>query len=83
VVYRAQGCGTCDGTGFAGPIGVFETMPVDSTVGRLIICGADEAALANHVFRKWPNLAAAVRALVAQGFTTPEEGIEQLRPQRQ
>lgn len=83
VVYRASGCGTCEGSGFAGPLGVFETLPVDATVGRLIVCGADEAAIANHVFRKWPNLAAAVRTLVAQGLTTPEEEIELLRPQRQ
>ena len=83
VVYRAQGCGICESSGFAGPIGVFETLPVDATVGRLIVSGADPAAIANHVFRKWPNLAAAVRALVAQGLTTPEEGIELLRPQRQ
>lgn len=83
VVYRAQGCGTCDGTGFAGPIGVFETMPVDSNVGRLIVCGAEQAAIANHVFRTWPNLAAAVRALVIQGFATAEDAIGLLRPQRQ
>jgi general secretion pathway protein E len=82
VVYRAQGCDTCDGKGFAGPIGAFETLPVDSHVGRLIACGSDEAALANHVFRTWPNLAAAVRALVIQGFTTAEEAIELLRPWR-
>lgn len=83
VVYDAQGCGMCEGTGFAGPIGAFETMPVDATVGRLIVCGSDEAAIANHVFRKWPNLAAAARALVVQGFTAAEEAIELLRPQRQ
>lgn len=83
VVYRPQGCDTCDETGFAGPIGMFETLPVDATVGGLIVCGADEAAIANHVFRKWPNLAAAVRALVVRGFMTAEEGIEVLRPQRQ
>ena len=83
VVYRAQGCGICDGSGFAGPIGVFETLPVGATIGRLIVSGADQAAIANHVFRRWPNLAAAVRALVAQGLTTPEEGMELLRPQRQ
>ncbi len=83
VVYGPQGCGTCDGKGCAGRIGAFETLPVDSNVGRLIICGSDEAAIANHVFRTWPNLAAAVRALVIQGFTTAEEAIELLRPQRQ
>jgi len=82
VVYRARGCGTCDGKGFAGPIGVFETLPVDSHVGRLIVCGADEGAIANQVFRTWPNLAAAVRALVVQGFTTAEDAIELLRPRR-
>ena len=81
VVYRAQGCGTCGGTGFAGPIGAFEALPVDSNVGRLIVCGAEEAAIANHVFRTWPNLAAAVRSLVIHGFTTAEEAIELLRPQ--
>lgn len=83
VVYRAQGCGTCDGNGFAGPMGVFETLPVDANVGRLIVCGAEEAAIANHVFRTWPNLAAAACALAVQGFTTAEEAIELLRPQRQ
>lgn len=80
VVYRAPGCGTCDGSGFAGPVGAFETMPVDSNVGRLIVCGAEEAAIANHVFRTWPNLASAVRSLVVQGLTSAEEAIEILRP---
>lgn len=82
VVYRAPGCGTCDGEGFAGPIGVFETMPVDSNVGRLIVCGAEQAAIANHVFRTWPNLAAAVRALVVQGLAGAEDAIEMLKPRR-
>lgn len=80
VVYRARGCGTCEGKGFAGPIGIFETLPVASDVGRLIVCGAEEAAIANHVFRTWPNLAAAVRALVVQGMTSAEDAIEILRP---
>lgn len=83
VVYRARGCGACDGEGFTGPIGVFEAMAVDSHVGRLIVCGAEAAAIANHVFRTRPNLSAAVRFMVIQGFTTGEEAIELLRPQRQ
>lgn len=83
IVYRAPGCGRCDGKGFAGPIGVFEAMPVDSDVGRLIVCGAEPAAIANHVFRTWPNLAAAVRALLVQGLITADQAIELLRPQRQ
>ncbi|HYW15008.1 MAG TPA: ATPase, T2SS/T4P/T4SS family [Allosphingosinicella sp.] len=81
VVCRANGCGRCDGKGYAGPIGVFEALPVDSNVGRLIVCGAEQAAIANHVFRTWPNLAAAVRALVIQGHASAEEAIELIRPQ--
>jgi general secretion pathway protein E len=80
VVYEARGCGACRGEGFAGPIGAFETMPVDSNVGRMIVCGADEAAIANHVFRTSPNLSAAVRALVTQGLTSAEEAIGVIRP---
>jgi general secretion pathway protein E len=80
VVYEARGCGGCRGQGFAGPIGAFETMPVDSNVGRMIVCGADEAAIANQVFRTSPNLSAAVRALVTRGLTSAEEGIAVLRP---
>lgn len=81
-IQRPQGCANCEGTGFTGPIGVFETLPVDATVGRLIAGGSDQAAIANHVFRKWPNFAAAVRTLVAQGFAAPEDGIALLRPPR-
>jgi len=83
VAYRAQGCGCCEGSGFAGAIGAFETLPVDATVGRLIVSGSDQVAIANHVFRRWPNLSAAVRALVVQGFTTAGEGTALVRPQRQ
>lgn len=83
VAYRPRGCGTCDGTGLAGSIGAFETLPVDATVGRLIVCGADDSAIGNHVFRTWPNLASAIRALVVQGFTTAEEALALVRPQRQ
>lgn len=83
VVYRASGCDLCGGQGSAGPIGVFEALPVGPDVGRMIICGADPSAIANHVFRTWPNLAAAVRALVVKGLTTAEEGIALLKPQRQ
>jgi general secretion pathway protein E len=80
VVFGAQGCGACGDRGFAGRIAAFETIPVDSNIGRMIVCGADEAAIANHVFLTSPNLPTAVRALVTQGLTTPEEAIAVLRP---
>ena len=82
VVYRSPGCAACGRLGFAGAVGVFEALPVDPSVGRLIVCGADEAAIANHVFRTWPNLAAAARAVVIQGLATAEDAIQVLRSPR-
>ena len=35
-----EGCNHCRGTGFYGRTGVFEVMPVDSGVQRLIASGA-------------------------------------------
>jgi general secretion pathway protein E len=48
---------------------------VDDTVRRLINAGADESEMAAHVFRSAPSLAAAARALVAEGVTSVEEAV--------
>ncbi len=74
-IYRPRGCGQCGQSGFKGRLGVFEAVRVDSTVRQLINADADEAEIARHAFRAAPNLAAAARALVLAGKTTPEEAI--------
>jgi general secretion pathway protein E len=75
VVYRAQGCSSCKHTGYQGRIGVFEAVRVDETIRKIINAGGDEAILAQHAFRKSPNLASAARKLVRAGETTPEEAV--------
>jgi general secretion pathway protein E len=75
VVYAPGGCETCDGTGYAGRIGVFEAVFPDPSLRRLIAGGGDEAILARHAFLKAPNLGAAARALVRDGVTTAEEAV--------
>lgn len=75
IVYAADGCGTCDGTGYAGEIGVFEAIAVDSSLRRLLNDGGDESILARHAFVRAPNLGSAARALVREGVTTPEEAV--------
>lgn len=79
VVYRAPGCAECGGSGFAGPAAAFETLPVDSTVGRLIVCGAEKAAIAGHAFRSWPNLAATARTLAVTGQIDADEALRLIR----
>jgi general secretion pathway protein E len=75
IVYAPTGCERCDGTGFAGQIGVFEGVFADGALRRLINDGGDEAILARHAFVRAPNLGSAARALVREGATTPEEAV--------
>lgn len=75
IVYEPVGCPSCNGSGFKGRIGVFEAIRVDETIRDLIHDGGDEAAIARHAFRKAPDLAAAARAVVIEGLTTPEEAV--------
>ncbi|HYG46658.1 MAG TPA: ATPase, T2SS/T4P/T4SS family [Allosphingosinicella sp.] len=79
VVYQAPGCSECGGSGSAAPAAAFETLPVDATIGRLIVCGAEEAAIAGHAFRSWPNLAATARTLAMTGQIDAEEALRLLR----
>ena len=74
-VWEPKGCPACSNTGFKGRVGVFEAVRIDDTVRRLINEGADESAIANHVFARSPTLSQAARELVLAGVTTPEEAV--------
>jgi len=79
VVYEAGGCAACGGSGYAGPAAAFEALPVDATIGRLIVCGGEEAAIAGHAFRSWPNLAATARTLAVTGQITALEALRLIK----
>lgn len=79
VVYEARGCRSCAASGFAGHAAAFEAIPVDDHVGRLIVGGGEPAAIANHAFRTWPNLASSARALVSHGETTAGDAVQLIR----
>ncbi|MBJ6123197.1 Flp pilus assembly complex ATPase component TadA [Sphingomonas sp. BT553] len=74
-VYTAVGCDQCSHSGYKGRIGVYEAVRVDDTIRRLINEGGDEQAIADHAFRRVPDLANAARDLVRAGQTTPEEAV--------
>ncbi|WP_294334388.1 ATPase, T2SS/T4P/T4SS family [uncultured Sphingomonas sp.] len=75
IVYAPAGCSACGGSGFAGQIGVFESIRGDGTIRRLVNDGGDAAILARHAFISTPNLGSAARALARTGVTTPEEAV--------
>ncbi len=75
IVHEPGGCEACGGTGYKGRVGVFEAIRIDDTIRALINAGGDEVAIAAHGFARSPTLAAAARALVRDGVTSPEEAV--------
>lgn len=79
IVYEPGGCEACGGTGYRGRTGVYEAIRIDDTLRRLINEGGDEVAIARHAFARTANLTTAVRRLVIEGLTTPEEAVRVAR----
>ena len=79
VVHSARGCAECGQTGYQGRVGVFEALRVDDTIRQMIHDNADEAAIARHAFAATPTLAKAVRRMVKDGTTSPEEAARIMR----
>ena len=74
-VYVPRGCAACEGSGYRGRIGLYEALPVEGAVRRLIGMGGDEAVIASHAFRDCPNLSGAARAMVREGLIGAEEAV--------
>jgi len=74
-VYMPRGCGACEGSGYRGRIGLFEALPVEGTIRRLIGMDGDEAVIASHAFRDRPNLSGAARELVRHGLIGAEDAV--------
>lgn len=79
VVWSAKGCTECSQTGYQGRVGVFEALRVDDTIRQMIHDNADEAAIARYAFAASPTLAKAVRRMVKDGITSPEEAARIMR----
>ncbi|MEM8944403.1 MAG: ATPase, T2SS/T4P/T4SS family [Planctomycetota bacterium] len=47
-VYEARACEKCGKRGFRGRIGLFEMLPIDTNIERLIVEGANEVELVEH-----------------------------------
>ncbi|MBD3620408.1 MAG: type II secretion system ATPase GspE [Chromatiales bacterium] len=72
-LYRAVGCPECNHTGYSGRTGIYELVPVDSTLRRLIHDGAAEHALERHARDIAPSIRQDGLRRVLAGDTTLEE----------
>jgi general secretion pathway protein E len=84
-VWRPQGCGHCNQTGYVGRVGLYEVIRVDDRVRRLIAAEAGEEAINAVAFAKVGTGAGAetltqrARTLVLEGVTSVEEAVRVTR----
>lgn len=71
-IFEPGGCPACVGTGYAGRIGVFESLWPDAELAAAIVRGANEGELASHA-RHWYRLADDARAKALAGATSVAE----------
>lgn len=67
--HRAAGCTACHGTGYSGRIAVFDFLPVDDAIARLILKRADARQIEECAS------AAGHRSLLQEGLTKAAQGL--------
>ena len=80
-VYKAVGCLECRKTGFAGRVGVYETLVCTRGIKEIVAAGADLGKIREQAFRdgmKPLRISGAMK--VAAGFTTMEEVLRNAPP---
>lgn len=71
---RGEGCRDCHMTGFRGRIGIYEVMPMDAELQRLIQASVPESAIREYLARiGWKNLRDKALDIVDRGESTLEE----------
>jgi general secretion pathway protein E len=74
VIYKAQGCDKCQGTGYKGRSGIHEFLPVDDEIRSLILKNVDSGTIKKAAITRGMLTLRDDGALkVAQGMTTIEE----------
>ncbi|WP_198244177.1 GspE/PulE family protein [methane-oxidizing endosymbiont of Gigantopelta aegis] len=72
-IYQASGCARCQGSGFSGRLGLFETLWFDDTLARAVMRGADEEALEKQAGSRLRFMWEDGARKVLQGLTTLDE----------
>lgn len=77
--YRPTGCDACNQTGYRGRTGIYELVPIDATMRRLIHDRASEQTLEAHARTYTPSIRANGRDRVLTGETSIEETLRVTR----
>lgn len=72
-IYQATGCALCQGSGFSGRLGLFETLWFDDELARAVMRGADEEALEKQARGNLRFMWEDGARKVLQGLTTLDE----------
>jgi type IV pilus assembly protein PilB len=71
-----QGCGDCSGTGYAGRTALFEVLPVDAELRRILLANPTEEAVVGHLeANSIRTLRTIALERARQGVTTFEEAL--------
>jgi type IV pilus assembly protein PilB len=73
ILYRAIGCPTCGGTGFAGRVALYEVMPVHGRMRRLIETGSTDEIFAEAVAEGMTTLREDGLRLAVAGLSSLDE----------
>lgn len=77
-VYRGVGCGTCNGTGYKGRVGLYEVMEVTDELRELILVGASALELRKKAIEDGMiTLRVSGLFKIKQGITTIEEVVRE------
>jgi general secretion pathway protein E len=73
-VYEPNGCERCDGRGYKGRVGLFELMPIDEDLARVIVEGKNEGDIIRRAReRKIPGIRDDAAAKLLAGVTSFDE----------
>ena len=80
-IYKPVGCLECRMTGFAGRVGIYETLMCSAAIKDIVMGGADLARIRDQAYREGMKALRISGAMkVAAGVTTIEEVLNNAPP---
>nr|WP_163370529.1 type II secretion system ATPase GspE [Endozoicomonas acroporae] len=72
-LFKAVGCPSCNHTGYRGRTGIYEVVPIDDRIRRMIQEGCGEQTIADEVHQEVASIQDDGRRAVIKGITSLEE----------
>lgn len=72
-IYRAVGCPACHGTGYKGRSAIYEIIPLDESLKRMIHTDQSELQLRAYAYQHYPSIRQDGIAKILSGETTVED----------